>query len=634
MRSSFRYPLKEMIAGTLCRVDNLVGVGGMATVYDVTEMSCGRKYAFKHLNADLRDRKDLRKQFVEEGILLGRLHGHPNIVEVFTQGVTADEWELPFIVMELLNGPNMRNVLAAQHHVQPMLACALMGEVLAALEHAHERDVVHRDVKPENVVSHRDLNGRPRIKLIDFGIHRKGRHIGRQGVAGTPLYMAPELFEERSDAPPHLADIYAAGVLLYELLTGATPFDTEPNDKEIARAHKMKAPAPPSTFVDGLSVMVEDTTMRALEKDPSKRWPNAFEFMEALRLCTQSHAQEQRQLNPHTRITAEEIPTQVGAPVDDDPADPNKRTDPGNPLGEEQGVRTDPGEPQDGMGAEANSLTEPSVPWAVLQERMAKAMAHATRPDAPEAKIAAEATRREEIPPEEAPTSHGAVELRHSRVATQTRPELREVATEGRSGTPQVSLPPVRQDPNAPERMQQAVEQLEPETSKQPEEDEPDRIWVDQELVRAQLNKLAEVKDEGVIGRLVRRRRFEVRSETVKGVLLPSAVFLTVVAIGFVCIRSLQRTELLVPITIAAEHGRNEPVVVRSKPEEQENSFGVDGGRSLEVPASVSAMGTSTAPDRPASVVRTAPRTGDVRTRPSASVPRDSATADVFDKPF
>jgi serine/threonine protein kinase len=570
--SAIRYPPKEMIAGTLCRVDKLLGVGGMATVYQVTEMSCGRQYAFKHLNSDLRDRPDLRRRFVDEGKLLGRLHGHPNIVEVITQGVTADEWELPFIIMELLNGPNLRRILAKQKRLEPSVASLIMADVLGALEHAHERGVVHRDVKPENVVSHRDAVGKPKITVVDFGIHRELENPTRQRIAGTPLYMAPELFDERSNAPPHLADIYAAGVMLYELLTGATPFDDEPDDEAVQNAHRTKAPEPPSKRVGVLPARIEDAVLRALEKDPAKRWPDAFKFMYELRRSVQGYVRGERNVDIHSRITEAEIPTQAGTPVDHGFEDP---TD----LGPRRVT-----EPEQRRSPLSINDTTPSVPDEILQMQFAR-IASGERGASPDARRARWSLGRASTSAGPAP-SHAAGasekaetdsdERRLSRVATQTGPGPAPAghtsdgeAVRGRSGTPVVSLPAVREDAAAPERIRQAAAQAlsaEPSGTLAAHDvrardapkgaDGPDTIWLDHEAAQAALATITESRAASGPSLLDEWRDLRRRLATAKRgqsvlvsarqgrllrvvrVGLPIAVFLATVALGTAAISS------------------------------------------------------------------------------------------------
>jgi serine/threonine protein kinase len=569
MSSVFRYPLKEMIAGTLCRVDGFIGTGGMATVYQVTEMSCERTYAFKHLNADLRNKTELRRMFVEEGKLLGRLHGHPNIVEAITQGVTADEWELPFIVMELLNGPNIRKILAAQKRLEPTVACLIMADVLAALEHAHEREIVHRDIKPENVVSHRDAEGKAKIKVVDFGIHRHRERGSRHRIAGTPMYMAPELFDEKSAAraPPHLADVYAAGVMLYELLTGEPPFD-EPDDEAMAEAHRTRAPEPPSKRIPNLPVQLEDATMRALEKDPAKRWADAFEFMFALRGCLPGHVRGgPLDVDVHTRITAEGIPTHAGTPVDQQEERSEDQTDPGPPP--EGAPEQEPRSPL------FVNDTAPMVPVEILQMQIAKVTAgeRGTKPDGPEARKALEALAPDgmcttDAAPSKEPAAalvvHGNAqekpdERRRSHIATQTRPRStgasNGAAGRGRSGTPVVSLPPVRDDPAAPERLRHAAAQakeaapIERRRARDGTEraDEPDRIWLDEQAAREMLAKIPDSPQPTLLddwrdmrgrfaaaklGQPLTLSARQQRLAKVMRVAIPVAAFLLTIAIG------------------------------------------------------------------------------------------------------
>jgi serine/threonine protein kinase len=509
MSPAFRYQPGERLGGTFFRVERLLGVGGMSTVYEVTEVTCGRTYALKTLTAELRHRTDLRARFVAEGKLYGKLHGHPNIVEVISQGVTADDWELPFIVMEHLKGTNMRQVLAKRGCFPLDGAVEIMAQILDALEHAHEKGIVHRDVKPENIVLHRDAMGRPKPpKLIDFGIHEAPDARASSRMIGTPLYMAPELFGHAGGYTKALAprvDLYAAAVTLYEAATGRTPFEDARSEEALIEAHTKKAPRPPSMFVSNMPVNLEDAILRGLEKDPRNRWPDAFTFANALRACLKSISSGRVPIDQDSRITAEVVPTHVGTP------------------GEERASKTDPGEAPDGSpasrdGHPAIPETEPGVPMEILQMMIARAAGQenqtfpgtpqarrdpATNPSAmprhatpeafntnrtqPIAAAPAPAARTTDVDhraaftPNEgrAPAAH-----RISALATHSRPGSPQVAApapERDRTTPAYPLPSVRQDPDAPEAIRTAVAAQPIVFVGKEEASGPDRVFMDEE---------------------------------------------------------------------------------------------------------------------------------------------------------
>src|SRR5580692_4333335 len=237
------YQPGEKVPGTVYRVVRLIGAGGMGTVYDVEDTTVGKRYVLKTLHADLHKREDLAERMVKEARQLARV-SHPNIVEVVTAGATTDDLKLPYYVMEKLNGQSLHTILNKKGSLELPHAMHIAIDLLDALDNAHDKGVIHRDVKPENIFLHINPNGLTTTKLLDFGIMRvldePGVTAGR--FMGTLRYAAPE--QLRGETPMPQTDIYAAGLVLYEMIAGHGPFDEEGDSSKIAAAHLSATPPP------------------------------------------------------------------------------------------------------------------------------------------------------------------------------------------------------------------------------------------------------------------------------------------------------------------------------------------------------------------------------------------------------
>src|SRR5258708_7551828 len=205
----------EIIAGRY-RVAARIGSGGMGEVFRARDQVLGRTVAVKVLPEELAARQGFVERFRAEAQAAARL-SHPNAVQVYDWGSSDGSY---FMVMEYVRGRTLREVLAARGRVEPAQAAALMGQLLAALEAAHDSGLVHRDVKPENVL----LTATGDVKVADFGISRMAEGAATSSdMVGTASYAAPE--QIRGEAVDGRADLYAAGGGLYELLGGAPPFE-------------------------------------------------------------------------------------------------------------------------------------------------------------------------------------------------------------------------------------------------------------------------------------------------------------------------------------------------------------------------------------------------------------------------
>jgi serine/threonine-protein kinase len=251
-----------------------LGAGGMAEVWCAEDEVLSRRVALKLMGGRFAEDPEFRERFRREAQAAAGMQ-HPNIVGIYDRS----EWDgTPYIAMELVDGKTLKELVTARGPLPPDVAVGLTEQVLRALGYAHKRGIVHRDVKPQNVII--DPDGQ--AKVADFGIARAGdtSEMTQTGaIVGTMQYLSPEQAE--GHPVDRRADLYSAGVVLYELLTGQVPFDGE---APIAIAIKQinELPVPPGQLRPGLSPALESVVLRALEKDPARRFQSAEEFIAAL----------------------------------------------------------------------------------------------------------------------------------------------------------------------------------------------------------------------------------------------------------------------------------------------------------------------------------------------------------------
>jgi eukaryotic-like serine/threonine-protein kinase len=314
----------EMVPGTVYRVVRMIGAGGMGTVYDVEDTTVGKRYVLKTLHPELYSRKDLAKRMQAEARTLARL-SHPNIVEVVTAGATNDDLRLPFYVMEKLNGQNLRTILSKKGSLDLPHALHIGIDLLDALDNAHDKGVIHRDVKPDNIFLHRNSNGVTTTKLLDFGIMRlldAGPGVTAGRFMGTLRYAAPE--QLRGETLSAQTDLYAAGLVVYEMIAGQGPFDDLKDPNKVAAAHINTVPPPLLQFGAVVPESLERLLRGALSKDPAKRPKDAFTFGSQLRNLKRTLAMEKPAESPNSRPTEVPVvtmePGSLGEPSGSSPA--------------------------------------------------------------------------------------------------------------------------------------------------------------------------------------------------------------------------------------------------------------------------------------------------------------------------
>jgi len=266
----------RLIGGRYELADRLGG-GGMADVFRAHDRTLDRDVAVKLMRPAFATDPEFVERFHREAEALGVID-HPNIVRVLDYGAGADG---PFIVMELVRGGTLWDLMRARGRVDQYVAAQIAAAIADGLEAAHVRGVLHRDLKPDNVL----LDGERRPKIADFGIARlaAATAITRTGeLLGTPQYLAPE--QMSGDIVDERADVYALGVILYEMLTGARPTGGRTPSEIVARRLRVD-PRPPSRLVP-LAPALSALVMRALARDPARRTRRAADLRDALRMIT------------------------------------------------------------------------------------------------------------------------------------------------------------------------------------------------------------------------------------------------------------------------------------------------------------------------------------------------------------
>lgn len=260
------------------RIERELGGGGMSRVFLAEEVALGRRVAIKVLESQGTGVDSDR--FQQEILLSARLQ-HPHIVPLLTAGQVDDR---PYYIMPFVEGESLRARLRRDDQIPIGEAIRLLGNVAAALAYAHARGIVHRDIKPDNII----LTGGLAV-VVDFGVSKAlaastaapADNMTTAGLTiGTPRYMAPE----QAVGDPNIdarVDLYAWGITGYEMLTGATPFGGA-DPVKILRAHVMEEPAPVTTRRTGIPPVIGRLIMRCLEKDRTRRPASAGEILDAL----------------------------------------------------------------------------------------------------------------------------------------------------------------------------------------------------------------------------------------------------------------------------------------------------------------------------------------------------------------
>ncbi len=254
-----------------------LGHGGMGVVYRAWQASLERMIALKVLPRELESDEHAVRRFRQEGTLAARLK-HNNIVAVYDAHVKFPPY---YIAMEFLEGQSLSQILLDRGRLEPQAATMIMMQVLAALEYAHSHNIIHRDIKPANIM----IDAFGKATVTDFGLARVAdqTHLTAAGaVFGSPDYMSPE--QAKGLRVDHRTDIYSAGIVLYKMLTGREPF-INPDPLVVMYQVINDPPCPPRSLRQSIPLALEVTVLKALEKDPRKRFQSAREMMQALQVA-------------------------------------------------------------------------------------------------------------------------------------------------------------------------------------------------------------------------------------------------------------------------------------------------------------------------------------------------------------
>ncbi|MBH0052761.1 MULTISPECIES: Stk1 family PASTA domain-containing Ser/Thr kinase [unclassified Salinibacterium] len=280
------------------QIGELLGHGGMADVHLGMDTRLGRRVAIKLLKPSLANDPAFRTRFRREAHDAAKM-AHPTIVRIFDAGEesvideTGHETLIPFIIMEYVDGRLLKDIVA-EGPIAPDESARIVSQVLTALEYSHRAGVVHRDIKPGNIM----VTKSGQVKVMDFGIARAVSDSAAtiaesSAIVGTAQYFSPE--QARGEGVDARSDLYSTGVVLFELLTGQPPF-TGANPVAVAYQHVNSEPVPPSTMVAAVSPALDAVVLRSLSKDRFDRYQSAAEFRTDLEAAAAGSVPERKQL--------------------------------------------------------------------------------------------------------------------------------------------------------------------------------------------------------------------------------------------------------------------------------------------------------------------------------------------------
>lgn len=287
-------------------IEGILGEGGMGTVYRTKHVVLARALALKVLRSDLAQEADLAARFLQEAQATAAIK-HPNVVSITDFGRLPDA--RPYFVMELLSGRTLAAMIKAGGALPPRDAARVAIAIAEGLEAAHQAGVVHRDMKPENVFllhAPSDTKKDGDLRVVDFGaaMMAGATRLTKAGIVfGTPHYMSPE--QAAGKSVDHRADIYALGIILYEMITGRVPFEGD-TYMGVLTQHMFVAPRPPSELVPELSGKLgalEGVVLRALEKDPAARFATMRELADAISAAVEARGPTPSWPAPQSRRT-------------------------------------------------------------------------------------------------------------------------------------------------------------------------------------------------------------------------------------------------------------------------------------------------------------------------------------------
>jgi len=325
----------ELLPGMVIRdkyeILRQIGSGGMATVYQVRHLAFNEIRAIKLINSQLAEGDQFNKRLRSEAVIARRLQ-HPNAVHVDDLDRTEDG--RPFIVMEYVEGQNLRTIIRQNGPLPVLRALRIASQVASALSEAHKLGIIHRDIKPDNINLISQPDGTDFVKVLDFGIakftHDLSSSAPRTGsglVVGTPQYVSPEqAMGKQTGEIDGRSDLYTLGVVVYEMLTGQVPFDSDTPVGWLVH-HLNTAPVPPDELRPDLGIpnSVSELLMKALQKNPAQRFADAEEMLQAINQVEQELTQAQetgtafqgtQEKSPEPLPVSADVPRAAPTPVE------------------------------------------------------------------------------------------------------------------------------------------------------------------------------------------------------------------------------------------------------------------------------------------------------------------------------
>lgn len=288
--------------GEKYRIEEEIGAGGMCLVYRATQTLIGKTVALKVLRPQLAVDQDIVRRFEQEATALGRLH-HPHAINVFDFGFTPQG--SPFLVMDFIEGQTLKEILRQEGPLPIARMNKLLGQICGALQAAHAEGIIHRDIKPDNILIS-EADGEDWVTVVDFGVAKIQEDINQRAaltgagiIIGTPRYMSPEQSEGKTI--DHRSDIYSLGVVLYEMLTGEAPFNDDSSTRLLIK-HLTEMPPPLSEKRPDLPAEIEAIVMCTLAKDPDERPASALELSEAFEQAVAALAPEAKRQHRSAKV--------------------------------------------------------------------------------------------------------------------------------------------------------------------------------------------------------------------------------------------------------------------------------------------------------------------------------------------
>ncbi len=294
--------MKEKILANRYRLTEQIGIGGMAIVYRAVDLRTGHNVAVKVLRPEYNEDSEFISRFQREAEAASKMTHH-NIVNLLDVGMDG---ESRYLVMEYVQGKTLKTVIQERGKLSPALAGQIAIRILSALEHAHRNGIVHRDIKPQNILVHADGH----IKVADFGIARIANSstlTKGDNVMGSVHYFSPE--QAKGEGANATSDIYSTGIVLYEMLTGRVPYDGD-NPVAVAMQHLHAAPVPIQNLAPDVPPALVRVCMKAMEKNPAMRYQTARDMAADIRAALENRTGE-RPVYPEKELEVQQPKPQI-----------------------------------------------------------------------------------------------------------------------------------------------------------------------------------------------------------------------------------------------------------------------------------------------------------------------------------